>query len=52
MAPTTGRDSLALQGDLTLLRGGDFSCTAFAGTELFRTGYSSILGGVTLGWAF
>lgn len=50
--PVAGRDSLSMQGTLSLLRGDEFTCSAFASMNLFRTGYSSVQGGFSIGWSF
>lgn len=50
--PVTSRNSMALQGSLALLQADGFKCSAFLGTELFRKGYSSVEGGMSLSWDF
>lgn len=52
VSPAPDRDSLALQGNVSLLREDGFKCSAFAGTELFRQGYSSVEGGLSFSWDF
>jgi len=46
------RDALALNASVTLVSGGNLSLNAYAGTELFRQGSSSIQGGLSVGWKF
>lgn len=50
--PGPGRDSLALLGDVGVLQDDDLSLSLFAGTELFRGGYSSLQGGCSVNWNF
>ncbi len=45
-------DSLMVQGDLALALDTDFNLSLYAGTELFRAGYTSLHGGLSARWSF
>jgi hypothetical protein len=41
-----------VQGDLALALDTDFNLSLYAGTELFRAGYTSLHGGLSASWSF
>ena len=47
-----GRDALALRGSLAATTENGIQLGVFAGTELFKAGYSDVQGGLSIGWNF
>ncbi|HWR02818.1 MAG TPA: autotransporter outer membrane beta-barrel domain-containing protein, partial [Humidesulfovibrio sp.] len=51
-APAPAKDSMGLHAHASLLLADGLKCSAFAGTELFRAGFSSVEGGLSFSWDF